>query len=187
MSQKEVENVLTSVQKRRRRLFELAVFPMLAVIMFCSKLLMEALPNIHIVGMLVVLYTVVFRTKALIPIYIYVFLTGIYAGFDVWWVPYLYIWTVLWAMTMCLPKNMPRAAAIVVYSVVCGVHGFLYGVLYAPAQVFFFGFNFEQTVAWIISGIPFDIFHGVGNVIFGCFVYPLAQIMKKIMKKQIGF
>lgn len=187
MSQKEVENVLTSVQKRRRRLFELAVFPMLAVIMFCSKLLMEALPNIHIVGMLVVLYTVVFRTKALIPIYIYVFLTGIYAGFDVWWVPYLYIWTVLWAMTMCLPKNMPRAAAIVVYSVVCGLHGFLYGVLYAPAQAFFFGFNFEQTVAWIISGIPFDILHGVGNVIFGCFVYPLAQIMKKIMKKQIGF
>ena len=187
MSQKEVENVLTSVQKRRRRLFELAVFPMLAVIMFCSKLLMEALPNIHIVGMLVVLYTVVFRTKALIPIYIYVFLTGIYAGFDVWWVPYLYIWTVLWAMTMCLPKNMPRAAAIVVYSVVCGLHGFLYGVLYAPAQAFFFGFNFEQTVAWIISGVPFDIFHGVGNVIFGCFVYPLAQIMKKIMKKQIGF
>ena len=179
--------MLTSVQKRRRRLFELAVFPMLAVIMFCSKLLMEALPNIHIVGMLVVLYTVVFRTKALIPIYIYVFLTGIYAGFDVWWVPYLYIWTVLWAMTMCLPKNMPRAAAIVVYSVVCGLHGFLYGVLYAPAQAFFFGFNFEQTVAWIISGIPFDILHGVGNVIFGCFVYPLAQIMKKIMKKQIGF
>lgn len=187
MSQKEVENVLTSVQKRRRRLFELAVFPMLAVIMFCSKLLMEALPNIHIVGMLVVLYTVVFRAKALIPIYIYVFLTGIYAGFDVWWIPYLYIWSVLWAMTMCLPKNMPRAAAIVVYSVVCGLHGFLYGVLYAPAQAFFFGFNFEQTVAWIISGIPFDVLHGVGNVIFGCFVYPLAQIMKKIMKKQIGF
>ena len=179
--------MLTSVQKRRRRLFELAVFPMLAVIMFCSKLLMEALPNIHIVGMLVVLYTVVFRAKALIPIYIYVLLTGIYAGFDVWWVPYLYIWTVLWAMTMCLPKNMPRAAAIVVYSVVCGLHGFLYGVLYAPAQAFFFGFNFEQTVAWIISGFPFDVLHGVGNVIFGCFVYPLAQIMKKIMKKQIGF
>ena len=187
MSEKEVENVLTSVQKRRRRLFELAVFPMLGAIMFISKLLMEALPNIHIVGMLVMLYMVVFRAKALIPIYLYVFLTGIYAGFDVWWVPYLYIWTLLWAITMCLPKKMPRAAAIVVYSVVCGLHGFLYGVLYAPVQAILFGFNFEQTVAWIISGIPFDIFHGVGNVIFGCFVYPLAEIVKKIMKKQLGF
>ena len=145
MSQKEVEKNLTSVQKKRRRLFELAVFPMLAVIMFCSKLLMEALPNIHLVGMLVVLYTVVFRSKALIPIYIYVLLAGIYAGFDVWWIPYIYIWTVLWAMTMCLPKNMPRAAAIVVYSIVCGAHGFLFGVLYAPAQALMFGFSFEMT------------------------------------------
>ena len=183
MRQKESNSVRDSLQKRRRLLFEIAVFPMLAAIMLCSKLLMEALPNIHIVGMLIMLYTVIFRTKALIPIYIYVFLTGLYFGFDVWWIPYLYIWTILWAMTMCLPKNMPRAAAIVVYSVVCGLHGFLYGTLYAPAQALFFGLNFNQTVAWIISGIPFDILHGVGNVIFGCFVYPLAEILKRIMKK----
>lgn len=187
MSEREVKNALTSVQKRRRLLFEIVLFPILADIMFCSKLLMEALPNIHIVGMLVVLYTVVFRAKALIPIYIYVVMTGIYAGFDVWWVPYLYIWLPLWAVTMCLPKNMPRAAAIVVYSVVCGMHGFLYGTLYAPAQAFFFGFDFKQTVAWIISGIPFDILHGVGNIVFGCFVYPLAELMKKLTKKILGF
>ena len=139
MGKMEAKNTSASIQNRRRRLFELAVFPMLGAIMFCSKLLMEALPNIHIVGMLVMLYTVVFRAKALIPIYIYVFLTGLYAGFDVWWIPYLYIWTALWAITMCLPKNMPRAAAIVVYSVICGLHGFLYGTLYAPAHALFFG------------------------------------------------
>lgn len=187
MSQREsnTNTVFDSLQKRRRLLFELAIFPMLAAIMFCSKIIMEALPNIHIVGMLCMLYTVVFRVKALIPIYLYVLLTGIYAGFDVWWIPYLYIWAVLWAITMLLPKNMPRAAAIVVYSVVCGLHGFLYGTLYAPAQALFFGFDFKQTVAWIISGIPFDILHGVGNIIFGCFIYPLAQIIRKIMRRFI--
>lgn len=177
--------VRDSLQKKRQLLFELAIFPMLAAIMFCSKLIMEALPNIHMVGMLVVLYTVVFRVKALIPIYLYVFLTGIYAGFDVWWIPYLYIWTVLWAITMLLPRNMPQAAATVVYSIVCGLHGFLYGTLYAPAQALFFGLDVSQTVAWIISGIPFDVLHGVGNLIFGCFVYPLAQIMRKIMRRFI--
>jgi energy-coupling factor transport system substrate-specific component len=187
MSKTEVKSNLTSVQKRRRLLFELAVFPMLGAIMFCSKLLMEALPNIHLVGMLTVLYTVVFRTKALIPIYIYVLLTGLYAGFDIWWIPYLYIWTVLWAVVMILPKNMPRAAAIAVYSVVCGLHGFLYGTLYAPVQALFFGFDFSQTVAWIVAGFPFDVIHGIGNIIFGCFVYRLAVIMKKIMKKILGF
>ncbi len=187
MSKRGVEENLTPVQKKRRLMFELAVFPMLGAIMFCSKILMEALPNVHLVGMLVMLYTVVFRTRALIPIYIYVLLTGIYAGFDVWWVPYLYIWTVLWAATMLLPKNMPRAAAIVVYSVVCGLHGFLYGTLYAPAQALFFGFDFKQTIAWIAAGFSFDVIHGIGNIIFGCFVYRLAEIMKKIKKKILGF
>ena len=66
--------------------------------MFCSKVIMEALPNIHLLGMLTMVYTLTFRWKALIPIYIYVFLNGLYAGFNVWWVPYLYIWTVLWAV-----------------------------------------------------------------------------------------
>lgn len=186
MNEREVGLALTSVQKRRRFLFELAIFPMLGAITFCSKLLMEALPNIHIVGMLVMLYTVVFRVKALIPIYIYVFLTGLYAGFDVWWIPYLYIWTLLWGITMCLPKNMPRAAATVVYSVICGLHGFLYGVLYAPVQALAYGFNFSQAVAWIAAGIPFDVLHGIGNTIFGCFIYRLAELMKKLMKKVVG-
>ena len=75
---------------------EIAIFGMLGALMYASKILMEAFPNIHIVGVLIVAITVVYRQKALYPIYIYVFLTGIFAGFNTWWVPYLYIWTVLW-------------------------------------------------------------------------------------------
>ena len=71
------------------------VFAMLGTIMFCSKILLEVLPNIHLLGMLTMTYTVVFRRKALIPIYIYVMLNGLYAGFNIWWIPYLYIWTIL--------------------------------------------------------------------------------------------
>ena len=175
-----------SAKKRKQRIFELAIFPMLGAIMFCSKLLMEFLPNIHMVGMLIMLYTVVFRWKALIPIYIFVFLTGIYAGFGFWWIPYLYVWTVLWAFTMLLPKNMPRAAALVVYPLVCGLHGFLFGVLYAPAQALMFGFDFKMTCAWIASGFYFDALHGIGNIIFGTFVYPLSSVLKKLLKKQLN-
>ena len=88
---------------------------MFGVLMFSSKLLMEALPNIHLLGMFTVLLTVVYRSRALYPIYTYVLLNGAYAGFSPWWLPYLYIWTVLWGVVMLLPKNMPRKAAAVVY------------------------------------------------------------------------
>ena len=86
---------------------------MFGAMMFALKIAMSALPNIHPLGLIIMLLTVVYRTKALIPIYIYVFLEGIFY-FGVWWFPYLYIWTVLWGITMLLPKNMKPAVAAVV-------------------------------------------------------------------------
>ena len=75
--------------------FELVLLPILGVLMFVSKLLMEFLPNIHLLGMFIMVYTLVYRWKALIPIYIYVFALLFIGGFAPWWVPNLYTWTVL--------------------------------------------------------------------------------------------
>ncbi len=155
---------------------------MLGTLMFCSKLLMEALPNIHLLGMLTMTYTIVFRRKALIPLYIYVFLNGLYGGFNLWWIPYLYVWTVLWGITMLLPQHMPKAVACVVYPLVCGAHGLAFGALYAPAQALMFGLNVEQTIAWIVAGLPFDITHAVSNVAVGCLIVPLSNLLLKLQK-----
>ena len=158
---------------------------MFGTLMFCSKILMEALPNIHLVGMFIVLFTVVFRGKALIPIYIYVVLVGVYGGFSPWWVPNLYVWTVLWGVTMLLPRNMPKKVAAVVYPIVCALHGLLYGVLYAPAQALLFGLTFKGTLAWIVAGLPFDAMHGVGNLLSGVLILPLSELLKKALKKHL--
>lgn len=159
---------------------EIAVFAMLSALMFCSKIIMEVLPNIHLLGMFTMLFTVVFRKKALIPIYLYVLINGIYSGFALWWIPYLYVWTVLWGVTMLLPKNMPEKIAMIVYPVVCCLHGLLFGTLYAPAQALMFGFDLKQTLLWIISGLPFDAIHGVSNLFVGILILPLSRLLKKI-------
>ena len=158
---------------------------MLGAIMFCSKIVMEALPNIHLLGVLTMIYTLTFRSRALIPIYIYVAVNGVYAGFSVWWLPYLYIWTILWGLTMLLPRRMPRAVACVVYPLVCALHGLCYGALYAPAQAFLFGFNFEQTLAWIAAGLPFDIVHAVGNLVLGMMILPLSELLRRLTDRTI--
>lgn len=162
------------------KLADIIIFSMLGTVMFVSKILMEALPNIHFVGMLTVVYTIVYRKKALIPIYVYVFLNGIYAGFSAWWVPYLYIWTILWAATMLLPKNMSKKFAVPVYAAVCALHGLLFGTLYAPAQALMFGLDFRAMIAWIIAGLPFDLIHAVGNLAAGLLIVPLSEVLRKI-------
>ena len=168
----------------RRRTQELVLYSLLGTLMFCSKIIMEVLPNIHLLGMLTICYTLVFRTKALYPIYVYIILNGLYAGFNLWWVPYLYIWTILWGVTMLLPRRMPRKVAFVVYPLVCGTHGFLFGILYAPAQALMFGLNFKQMLAWIASGLPFDIMHGIGNLAAGFLILPLTDLLKKLIRRQ---
>lgn len=163
---------------------ELIVFAMLGTLMFCSKIIMELLPNIHLLGMFTMTFTLVFRIKALIPIYVYVMLNGLYAGFSLWWVPYLYIWTILWGMTMLLPQSMPRAAKRIVYPAVCALHGIAYGILYAPAQALMFGLNFEQTLLWIAAGLPFDLLHGAGDLVAGMLILPLTELLRRALGKQ---
>ena len=157
---------------------------MLGTIMYISKIVMEALPNVHLLGVLTMAYTLTYRKKALIPIYIYVMLNGLLSGFNFWWLPYTYIWTILWGITMLLPTNMPRKVSIFVYSVICSLHGFAYGTLYAPAQALMFGLDFEGMVAWIIAGFPFDIIHGISNLAFGFLIVPLYEILKKLTYKK---
>ena len=49
----------------------MTVFSMLGALLFCSKLLMEWAPNIHFVAMFIITFTLVYRTKALIPLYVF--------------------------------------------------------------------------------------------------------------------
>ena len=161
---------------------EIAVFGMLGAMMFASKKLMEFLPNIHLLGVFIIAFTVVYRLKALYPIYTYVILDGIFSGFNILWVPYLYIWTLLWGGVMLLPKKLPRKAKPFVYIGLCGLHGFLYGVLYAPAQAIFFKLSFQATLTWIAAGLPFDIVHGISNLVCGLLICPLIALLRKADK-----
>ena len=157
---------------------EVAVFAMLGAIMYASKMIMEIAPNVHLLGTFVIAFTLVYGKKALYPIYVFVLLTGVYAGFATWWVPYLYLWTVLWGVIMLLPKNMPKKIKPFVYMTVCAMHGFLYGILYAPAQAFFFGLNWEGTLAWIMTGLPWDFLHGISNFFCGMLILPIVRALR---------
>ncbi|MBE5881608.1 MAG: hypothetical protein E7289_04830 [Lachnospiraceae bacterium] len=159
---------------------EMTLFGMLGAVMYCSKIFMEFLPNVHLLGVFTIAFTIVYRKKALYPIYVYAMLNGLLAGFNMWWIPYLYLWTVLWGVVMLLPKNTPKF----VYILVCGAHGFLYGTLYAPAQAVMFGLDFKGMVAWIIAGLPYDCIHGVSNLCVGVLIAPTVVLLKKL--EQIG-
>ena len=157
---------------------EIAVFGMLGAVMYVSKMIMELAPNIHLLGVFTIAFTIVYRQKALYPIYTYVILNGMFCGFAAWWVPYLYLWTILWGVVMLLPKKIPKRIQPIVYMSICAAHGFLYGTLYAPAQALLYGLSFQGMIAWIIAGLPFDCIHGVSNFFCGILILPIAAALR---------
>lgn len=161
---------------------ETALFGMLGSIMFASKLALEFLPNVHLLAVFTVAFTYVFRAKALFPIYIYVVLLGIFNGFATWWIPHMYLWTLLWAVIMLLPKNMKPLTQTIVFCLICALHGFLYGILYAPAQALLFGLSFKGMISWIIAGLPWDAFHGCSNLVLALLCVPLIKILNLCKK-----
>ena len=158
---------------------ELAVFSMLGAVMYASKILMDWAPNIHLLGVFTISFTVVYGKKALYPIYIYVLLLGMLNGFATWWIPHLYVWTILWGITMLLPKKLPNKIRPFIYMIVCSLHGFSYGILYAPSQALLYGLSFEGMIAWIISGLPFDITHGISNFFCGILIVPIITTLNR--------
>jgi len=170
-------------EKLRLSVAEIALFAMLGALIFGAQVVMEVLPNVHLSGMFVILYTVLFRKKALIPIYLYVFLIGVRWGFGLAWIPYLYLWLILWALVMLIPVKTSRKWKMVLYPLVGGLFGLAFGTLYAPSQALLFGLNFKQTLLWIAAGFPWDLVHAAGNAVFSTLVVPLSEILIRFLKR----
>lgn len=161
----------------------MVIFAMLGALMLCSKLLLEWAPNVHLLALFIIAFTRVYRAKALVPIYLFVLLTGVYGGFNVWWIPYLYIWLPLFFAVMLLPKRMPHGVAFAVYILIGALHGMAYGALYAPAQALFFKMDFRMTLTWIASGLPFDALHAAGNAAACTLTLPLVRLLTRLEER----
>ncbi len=167
-----------SEQKNKIGIKDIALFGMLGAVMFASKIVMELLPNIHLIGVFIVAITIVYRKYALYPIYVFVLISGFFYGFASWWFSYLYVWAILWGMVMLLPKNMPPKVRPIVYMLILALHGILYGTLYTPIQIIFFGLKVQAIPLWIASGFGFDVIHSISNFICGSLVVPIAMVLK---------
>ena len=163
---------------------EIAIFAMLGAIMFVSKVIMEGLPNMHLLGTFVVAFTLTYRAKALFPIYCYVFANGLWEGFSIFgWLPETYIWLILWGGTMLLPKNMPRRIAPIVYMLLSALHTLLFDVFYIPAYVLFADIPWNRIGLTLIFGLNFNIIPAIGNFVLGILIIPITNLLRKLDKK----
>ena len=96
-------------KKRPLAIHDLVLMGLFSAILFGVQLAFAFLPNVELVSLLIILYTRHLKYRALPVIYVFVVLEGLVFGFGIWWFIYLYIWAVLFAMTMMMQKKSVSA------------------------------------------------------------------------------
>jgi hypothetical protein len=158
---------------------------MLGGLILASQITLSQILGVQLVMFLMATVTVAYRTRALIPIYIYNLLYCFVYGFYPLNMVYFYIYLPLWGLFMlaggiCERLKLPLKARAPIYMIVCGLFGLSFGTLYAPFWAMIAGLSFEQTLVWIAFGFPTDIGYAVSNVTAGVMIVPLSELLKKL-------
>lgn len=150
---------------------------MISVIMFVGKWALSPLANVEPVSMLIVVMAVLFGWRALAGVYVYVFLELLVYGLGIWNVMYLYVWALLAVAAILLR----RAQSALIYAVLTAFFGLFFGTLCSIP--YFITLGFGGGIAWIISGIPYDIIHCVANFAITFLLFePIVKVLKKLIK-----
>ena len=166
------------MDKKKLALGELILFGILGALVFAMKVVMAALPNIEPVSLCLLVFGAVFGWKALYPCYVYVVLEILCFGLGTWNICYLYVWAIL-ALVAWLMRNQQHP---LVWALISGVFGLLFGALCAPVYVFTGGWSF--ALSWWVSGIPFDLLHCAGNFAMALVLFvPLRRLLARLYYK----
>lgn len=164
---------------------DIAVIGMLSTLLLGVKHALAFLPNVSLVTLFLIIYTMYLKHKTIYIIYIFVLIEGLLYGFGLWWISYLYIWLIPYFIGRCFPK----VTSPLFWAIITGGYGLTFGAL-TSIVTFLIGFasggfysGISSAFAYFIAGIPFDITHGISNFILALLLFkPIHYIFAKLIK-----
>ena len=154
---------------------QLVTMGALSAILLAGQLGLAFLPNIEVVSTLIILYTLTYKKLVFPVIFTFVLLEGMVFGFGIWWISYLYIWSILALIALAFQK----LDSAILWAVVSGSFGLLFGALCAIPYLISGGPG--AAFAYWAAGIPYDILHCLGNFVLTLILYrPLLNLLGRL-------
>ena len=104
---------------------EIVIFGILTAIVLVGQVALVFLPNVEIVTLLFIVYTLVLGRKVFYIIYVFALVEGLIYGFGMWWVNYMYIWSVQAIVTLIFR----RQTSVMFWGILSGFYGITFGAL----------------------------------------------------------
>lgn len=162
-------------EKIKLSVYDIARMGVMVAALEGGKIALSFLPNVEIITLLIILYTLCFGRKVFYAIFAFVLLEGFLYGFGMWFAAYLYIWPLLALVTYLCRNN----TGVIFWSVISGLFGLFFGALCALPYVFVSGI--QGAFAWWAAGILFDIIHCVSNFTLTMILFkPLNNVLRRL-------
>ncbi len=153
---------------------DIAEIGVMIAVLEAAKNALSFLPNVELVTLLIILYTLYFKDKICYVLSAFLLLEGCWHGFGLWWVMYAYVWPLLAFLTYLMRKKESAWA----FSILAGAFGLFFGALCSLSYLFIGGIR--TAFAWWVAGIPYDLIHGASNFILCRVLFlPLKKVCKR--------
>lgn len=161
--------------------YQIVIIALLAAIVFALQVALASLPNIEVVSLLLLVYSLT------LPLYTSIFISTIFTtlemlvwGFGDWVIGYYWIWPI-WNIAVYLLKPFLKEN-VYYWAILSGLWGALFGAIFAINHGLFYGFSY--SLAYWIRGIPFDIIHAISNYVITLILFvPTYKLLKQLLNK----
>ena len=156
-----------------------ALLGLMTALLTTGKMVLSFIPNVEIVSFMILVFCVYFGKKTFLSVVAFVLIEGLLYGFNVYWFGYLYTWPLL-CLLGCLVRKRASMFSLTVLSTLFGLfYGFLFSFVYIFMGSPHPGIGFALT--WWMSGIPYDIIHGIGNcAAMLCLYVPVSRVLDRV-------
>lgn len=100
----------------------------LAALLYVSKAVLEFLPNVELVSLFIILYTLVFGKETLLAVLVFNLFEVIQWGFGLWTISYLYTWPLLCLLTLGVKRWFHEE--FILWAIFSGCFGLVFGALF---------------------------------------------------------
>ena len=130
---------------------------MLLGVLEAAKRALDLVPNVELVTLLLVVYTIYFGKRTYIIAFAFTALEIFFWGPHVWVIMYLYVWPLLVTIVLLIRRRADHWH----YCLLSAGYGFCFGALCSVPYLFIGGPR--MLLSWWIAGIPYDLIHGISN------------------------
>jgi hypothetical protein len=153
---------------------DIVLIGLLSASVTAGKLALSFIPNVEIVTLLFIVFSVTLGLKRSLLISVVFVTTDILLyGFSTWVIGYYIVWPLLVLIASFMGRRLKSEYG---YAIVGGLFGLFFGLMFAVIESFFYGPAYG--LSYWVKGLTFYFVHGASNFIIVLLLFkPLHKVL----------